>query len=172
MDHLARIVGRCISGIYRAVDMLVLDFEKEVRVFQPYDLEAPYRAEYSLRFMCQWRFVKGDQILLASRDIYIPYNSELEDDAWEYDLTDRPASQSSLFDVQADVVQLQMRDVPAVSAEISAVGDLKIHFADGTCFESFTPSSRVDEFWRMICFYPDREAEHFLIFDPDGRSNP
>lgn len=166
MHRLQGIVGKAFSGIWRAADMLVLDLGGDVSIFAPYDPEDAVRAECSLRFMCQWRFILEGRILLASRDIYLPYNPELDADAdWEYDLSGRPDAQSSIFDVQRREVEQRLRECTVSAAGVNEMGDLRIVFSNGAVFESFTPSSRADEFWRMIRFYPDREAEHIVVFD-------
>lgn len=166
MHRLQEIVGKSFSGIWRAVDMLALDLGGEVSIFEPYDPEDTLRAEFSLRFMCQWRFIMEGRILLASRDIYVPYDPELEADTeWEYDLTGRPDAQSSIFDVQRRAVEQRLQDCTVSAASVNEMGDLRIAFSNGAVFESFTPSSRADEFWRMIRFYPDRKAEHIVFFE-------
>lgn len=165
MNRIQEIQGKHFLGIYRAVDMLMLELGQERPYFDP-DLQEESRVpEYSIHFMTQWRFVKDDAILLASRDIYIPYDPEMDEDTWEYDLTGRPDAQSSVFDVVGRELAGKLQGTSVESCAVNALGDLKLVFSDGTAFESFTPSCRRDEFWRMVHYAANGETDHLVVFE-------
>ena len=106
-------------------------------------------AEYSLHFQTQWRFREKETILLASRDIYIPYNEDVPDD-WDFDVIGRPDDLSSVFDVQKKFVERKMQGAYVSKCYLNESKDLVIEFSNGIVFEQFTPTSKRDEEWRLI----------------------
>lgn len=157
-----RIIGSKFNSITRCVDMLLLNFGEDIKVDE---LDGDICPKFSFHIQTQWRFIKENKILLASRDIYIPFNSEIDECEWEYDIGGRADDESSIFDVTQKTFNESFIDAVVSSAEINQIGDLKIVFSNGIIFETFTPSSRKDEFYRLICFQEkEEESEHFIVF--------
>lgn len=155
-----RIIGSKFNGIFRCVDMLIFDLGNNIK-----DLDGDIVPEFSFHIQTQWRFIREDSILLASRDIYIPYNTDIDDSDWEYDVVNRDDGESSIFDVIQKRFYENFLNTVVSFAEISQLGDLKITFSNGIIFETFTPSMRQDEFYRVICYNENAESEHFIVFD-------
>ena len=153
-----RIIGLKVSDIFRCVDMLCLSFGQKIA---SEDEDAV--PEYRFHIQTQWRFVKGEHILLGSRDIYNSYVPEkMYENGWDYDVINRPDEESSIFDVVVKELSDELSNVTATNVGISPLGDLRIDFSSGSYFETFTPSMRKDEEWRFISAY---DREHFIVFD-------
>lgn len=157
---ITRIIGTKYSCVSRALDMLCL-FLGEDRTIIGHRGNHIDVSEYSIHFQTQWRFRKGDSILLASRDVYEPYCEDVPED-WEYDLIGRPDEESSVFDVQAEILNAKMQDAVVTECRLSPVNDMVIIFSNGVIFEQFMPASRKNEEWRLIDYNTD---EQFVCYD-------
>ena len=67
-----RIIGLKFNKISRCVNMLCLGIGNDV-----IDNEGYIYPEFNFHIQTSWRFVKGNQILLASRDIFLPQDEAL-----------------------------------------------------------------------------------------------
>jgi hypothetical protein len=151
-----KLTSKRFNDIWHVVDMMCLDIGEEI----PFE-EGGVRPEFSLRIQCQWRFIRDDEILLASRDMYEPADPEAPD-AWYEDHSDGTVDDATLFVSGLPDFRVIMADSRVSSAGVSPLGDLKISFSNGVYFESFTPCSRKDEFWRAIDFHT---RDHLVVFD-------
>ncbi len=152
-----RIIGSKFNSIFRCLDMLCFNLGKDVQ-----DNEGNIVPEYTFHIQTPWRFVNGERILVASRDICLPNNHEIDTDGWAYDLVGRPDDESSIFDVVAKEFPQIFGDATVTKVDVNAFGDLCIEFSNGITFETFTNSSRKDEEWRFLNAYDD---DHFIVFD-------
>ena len=90
-----RIIGKPFNSICRIVDLLGLYFGDDVEVELSRGLQQ--KPQFSLHIQTQWRFRKDERILLASRDIYTPFDPSADAD-WRFDIVGREPAQSSVFD--------------------------------------------------------------------------
>lgn len=155
-----KLIGSKFNSIFRCVDMLCFNLGEDVR-----DKNGASVPEFSFHVQTQWRFVKEDEILLASRDIYLPYNTRIDGSEWMYDIVGRADDESSIFDVIQKSFHEHFLNAAVSSVRVSRVGDLQVTFSNGIVFETFTPSMRKDEFWRLIYIGENRENEHFVVFE-------
>jgi hypothetical protein len=108
--------------------------------------------------------VKGGEILLASHDIYTPYDKSLEHDVeLDYDLQGREKSESSIFDVTSLELN-SMLPQKIIKSNFVDTQDLHIDFENGMRFDTFIAHSRKYEFYRFIDF-TDTESKHIVVFD-------
>jgi hypothetical protein len=129
------------------------------------DDEGHTYAEYAFHIQTAWRFVKGERILLASRDIYLPQDEALDDVNYDFDeqsTQEEITATSSIFDVAMHDFEKYFENATVKSFDVSPLGDLRINFTNGVYFETFTPSARKCEEWR---FLPPGKEDHFVIFD-------
>lgn len=122
--------------------------------------------EYNLHIQTFWRFIKDQEILLASRDIYLPQDASLDDGYYDFDEQSTPkeiTATSSIFDVAVHGLKEHFGDAVVKSFQINSFGDLRIDFTNGVYFETFTPSKRKAEEWRFLT--ADEKEEHFVVFD-------
>ena len=163
---LEKLTGKNLREIGRATDMLWLSIGEPIMID---DYRGGLRevSEYAIHFQCQWRFVKNGKILLASHDIYNPYDKSLKyDDEWDWDVFGREKEQSSVFDVQSknftsDFLPLQIKGICFTDTH-----DLHIHFDKGVCFDTFITISTKREFYRFLDFTSE-DSNHVVIFDVD-----
>ena len=121
--------------------------------------------EYSFHVQTSWRFVNGNEILLASRDIFLPHDESLDDGYYDFEEQSTQkeiTATSSIFDVAMHDFEKNFENATVKSFDISPLGDLRIDFTNGVYFETFTPSARKCEEWR---FLSPGEEDHFVIFD-------
>ena len=155
-----RIIGSKFNSIFRCLDMLCFNLGNDVQ-----DDEGEVFPEYSFHVQTSWRFVKGKEILLASRDIYLPQDEALDNGDYDFDEQSTQkeiTATSSIFDVAMHDFEKHFENATVRSFDISPLGDLRIDFTNGVYFETFTPSARKCEEWR---FLPPGEENHFVIFD-------
>lgn len=129
------------------------------------DKEGDTIAEYSFHIQTHWRFVRNQEILLGSRDIYLPQDASLDNGYYDFEVQSTQkelTATSSIFDVAMQDFQKHFKDAIVQSIDINALGDLRIVFTNGICFETFTPSVRKEEFWRFLNAY---DEEHIVVFD-------
>ena len=157
-----RVIGKQFSCISRAADMLCLFLGEDMQL--EWNGKKGIVSEYSFHVQTQWRFIKNNTILLASRDIYEPFSNQVPDD-WDYDIFGRSDAESSIFDVLREKICNCLKDCVVTQCFYTALGDLTITFSDGTLFETFTPSSRKEEFWRMLDYTND---EHLVVFEENS----
>ena len=121
--------------------------------------------EYGIHFQCQWRFVREGKILLASHDIYNPFDSNLEwNDDWEWDVFGRENEESSVFDVRSKEFANEFLPLEIENIRYTDTRDLHIDFNKGIYFDTFITISTKREFYRFLDFDADK---HTVIFDVD-----
>lgn len=155
-----RIIGAKFHSIHRVLNMLCLYLGNEV-----IDDGGHKYAEYIFHIQTSWRFVKDQEILLASRDIFLPYDEALDDGHYDFEQSTQEeiTPTSSIFDVAMHDFEKHFLNATVKSFDISPLGDLHIYFTNGVYFETFTPSMRKDEEWRF--FLSDEKEEHYVVFD-------
>ena len=161
-----KLINNNLVNLGRAADMLWLS------IGNPRTIESRYSngivkkrevTDYSIHFQCQWRFVKNGKILLASHDIYNPYNKSLEyDDNWNWDIFGRSKEQSSVFDVPSKILTNEFLPLKINKIHYTPTHDLHIDFDKGVSFDTFITTSTKREFYRFIDFEAE---EHTVIFD-------
>lgn len=156
---LTQLIGKKFNAVSRACDMMCLFLGED------YSITSHGKrlnvAEFSFHFQTQWRFRNGREILLASRDIYEPYDENASEN-WQFDPIGRSDSESSIFDVRVKAFKELMVDSYVVDCRLSEVKDLIICFSNGVIFEQFTPASRRDEEWRLIDYVGN---VHMICYD-------
>lgn len=156
-----RIIGVKFNKIRRWVDMLSLELGKSVPVESGNEI-----SEFTFHIQTSWRFVKGDQILLASRDIYLPQDPTLDDGDYDFEeqsTQEKVTETSTIFDAAIHDFDKHFIGSVVKGYQISPFGDLRIDFTNGVFFETFTPSSRKAEEWRF--FTANENDDHVVVFD-------
>lgn len=162
-----RVIGAPFHSLNRAVDMLCLNLGPEVDWISPHTGCRRVSA-YSIHFQTPWRFIQEGEILLASRDIYEPFEPDRAGEDWEYDLVGRERSEGSLYDALAPEISQTMAGSIVTACQVSPLGDLTLDFSNGVRFQSFTPDSRKCEVWRLVDY---RTGEHIVVFDGERRES-
>ena len=154
-----------LVNLGRAAGMLWLSIG-EPRTIEVQSVNGTVKKEvtdYAIHFQCQWRFVKEGKILLASHDIYNPYDKNLEwDDDWDWDVFGREKDQSSIFDVHSKRLINELLPLKIENIYYTDTYDLHIDFDKKICFDTFITISTKREFYR---FLDHATREHTVIFD-------
>ena len=152
----------------RAADMLWLSVGNPCTIEIPRNNGTVIKREvtdYAIHFQCQWRFVKEGKVLLASHDIFNPYDERLEDDEdWAWDTHGREKEQSSVFDVHSKEFISEFLPLRIENIYYVDTCDLHIDFDKGIYFETFITISTKREFYR---FLDNITGKHTVIFDVD-----
>ena len=161
-----KLINKECTFLYRASDMLCLRIGDTILIdSRKTKGEKEESPEYRIHFQCQWRFVKGGKILLASHDIYNPYNNELEyDDNWDWDKWGREKEQSSVFDVKQEDFTNIFLPLKIKNIYFTDTHDLHIEFDKGIIFDTFITQSTKREYYRFLDFHTDN---HIVVFDVD-----
>jgi len=155
-------INKNLTFLYRATDMLCLRIGDTI-IIDSHKGGKEESPEYRIHFQCQWRFVKEGKILLASHDIYNPYDSNLKyDDNWDWDIFGREKSQSSVFDVRSEEFIDEFLPLKIGNIYFEDTCDLHIDFDKGVYFDTFITCSTKREYYRFLDFHTD---EHTVIFD-------
>lgn len=94
-----KLIGENLVNFGRAMDMLWLSIGNSC-IIELSNNKKREVTEYAIHFQCQWRFVNSNEILLASHDIYNPYDITLEyNHDWDWDIFGREKEQSSMYRV-------------------------------------------------------------------------
>ena len=121
--------------------------------------------DYAIHLQCAWRFVKRGKVLLASGDIYDPYDENLDyDNDWAWDIIGRADEQSSIFDVLSKKFIKEFLPMKIKNIFYTDTHDLHIDFDKDVYFDTFIDWSRRDEFYR---FLDNITGKHTVIFDVD-----
>jgi len=156
-----RILGNAFHSLSRAVDMLCLNLGPEVDWIS-YRGEKRRMPSWSIHFQTPWRFERDGAILLASRDIYEPFQPDAVGEDWAYDLAGRPPEESSLYDASAPAFCRNMTGATVTDCQVSPTKDLSLCFSNGVRFQSFTPDSRQSEVWRLVDYLT---GEQLVVFE-------
>ena len=154
-----RIIDKSFNSICRMVDMLGLYFGDDVEVELAKGLQQ--KPQYSLHVQTQWRFRKNEKILLASRDVYTPFEPSVDAD-WRFDIHGREVSQSSVFDANKDLFEQMMVGSTVSDYTVTAWGDITVFFSNDIVFEAFVSGSVPDEEWR---FFAIEDTVHTVFQD-------
>jgi hypothetical protein len=159
-----KLASKDFTRLYRAADMLCLQIGDTIIVDSRKGgkEESP---EYRIHFQCPWRFVEEGNILLASYDIYNPYDSSLEYDAdWAWDVFGRENEASSIFDVKSKEFENRFLPLKIENIYLTDICDLHIDFNKGIHFDTFINCSTKREYYRFLDFHT---GEHTVIFEVD-----
>ena len=162
------LIGKRFHSMFRCMDMLCLNFGESLVLDILGNGKEREVSEFSFHIQTQWRLIGDGAILLASRDIYHPFDENVPED-WDYDVFGRPKAEGSIFDALCGEVSALLAQATVIDCAVTKLGDLSIRFSCGAFFETFTPASRKEEFWRFINF---KTREHRVVFDVDESESP
>jgi len=161
-----RLINEPFHSMHRVMDMLCLNFGQTCRnetiSIGNRVISQRIFPVYSLHIQVQWRFIYQGTILLGSRDIYKPFSNDIDVDMWDYNPTNRPDCESSLFDVASRQVSEALTGHYVTDATVTQFGDVQLKFSNDYVFEVFIPASYKDEEWRLIDVIGN---EHLVFHD-------
>jgi hypothetical protein len=141
----------------RAADLAWFQFGGR-RTVKGFRGDAKVVGEYALHVQCAWRIRHGDQVVVGSRDLYIPPEDsaeELEDFDWEVQGANRRDKRI------ADLFQNETRRFLVKLILVGEAGSFTIVLDSEYALDVFPDDSRSDEHWRI--FEPSSEVPHFVV---------
>jgi hypothetical protein len=114
--------------------------------------------QYAFHIQCAWRIRRGDQVLVGSRDLYVPPaegEEGLETFNWDVPGANRRDKRI------ADLFQNETRQFVAKRVQVAEAGTFTIILDDEYALDVFPDDSLSDEHWRI--FQPSSEVPHFVV---------
>ncbi len=113
--------------------------------------------EYALHLQCAWRIVRGEEVVVGSRDLYYPAGCTSPEvpPGFQWDVQGANRLDERLQQFLA-TAELRVSDVKAGDA-----GSLKIFLGNDVCLEVFPDDSFDTEHWRF--FRPYLDEPHFVV---------
>lgn len=151
--------GKNINSIHRAADMLCLGFGDSIK--KKIGKKTREVSEYALHVQCPWAFYNAKEVILASGDIYEPYDETVGED-WEYD--QKEYEQKNIFDYKTEQLKCSYDECVVTDIQKDKCDNLKIQFQNGWTFRTFISCSRKREFWRFLNFHT---GEHIVVYEEE-----
>jgi len=152
--------GKELWTCRRAADMATFQFGARTTTKDYYGRPSEV-GEYALHVQCAWRFVRDDQIVVGSSDLYYPAQSgdQTQDEIpanfdWDRHPNRRDRLLEALF--KPGSVELVVQRI-----ELGAAGSLHIGLSEGLSLEVFPDNSLPDEHWRLLT--PASNGQHLVV---------
>jgi hypothetical protein len=151
------LIGKPLWSSGRAADLEWFAFG-ERRTVKGFRGEAKEVGEYALHIQCAWRIRRGDQVLVGSRDLYVP-PAEIEEGLEKFNW-DVPGANRRDKRI-ADLFQNETRQFVVKQVQVGQAGSFTIVFDDEYALDVFPDDSLTEEHWRI--FQPSSEVPHFVV---------
>jgi hypothetical protein len=164
IDQLLRaLVGEPMWTSRRAADMATFQFGKRIKERDYYGRPSEI-GEYAMHVQCAWRIVKGDAVIVGSRDLHHPASAADDDTIpegfdWDREHNRRDKLIESFFDGRSFTVR---------HVTLGAAGTCRIEFDDAVMLEIFPDDSFAHEHWRLFSTL-DTNAQLIVTGRPQGR---
>jgi hypothetical protein len=113
--------------------------------------------EYALHVHCSWRIRHGDQVVIGSRDLYVPAEESYQPADFDWDVQGANRRDRRI----ADLFQAGTRQFLVQHIEVGAAGSFILILDSGYAVEVFPDDSLMEEHWRI--FKPYVEGPHFVV---------
>lgn len=112
---------------------------------------------YYLVIQTPWRFLQNEKIILASGDMYIPYDSSKPFEVGN--------DYNSLYDERVKDLNTKLScGIKVAEATCSSTGDITLSLENHFLFQTFIDGSTKNEFWRFIS-NEQKESMHVVFWD-------
>jgi len=151
------LIGKPLWSSGRAADLEWFAFgeRRTVKGFRGVVKEV---GEYALHVQCAWRIRHGDQMVVGSRDLYVPAEEsedEPEDFNWDAQGANRRDKRI------AELFQNETRQFLVKQVQVGEAGSFTISFDGEYALDVFPDDSLRDEHWRI--FQPSSDVPHFVV---------
>ncbi|MCL2372812.1 MAG: hypothetical protein FWC78_05360 [Defluviitaleaceae bacterium] len=156
-----KLKGNILHEIGRAGDMMWISIGNP-HIAESHNGKKREIRDFGIHFQCQWRFVKAGKILLASHDIYDPYDRDLMfDDNWDWDVFGREKMLGSVYDEHSRLLRDEYLPLKIENVYYTSTHDLHIDFDKDIHFCTFITCSTEREYYR---FLDSETSKHTVIF--------
>ena len=152
----------CASG--RAADLEWFAFGQR-RTVKGFRGDAKEVGEYALHVQCAWRIRRGDQVVVGSRDLYVPAdenNNNNKPEEFDWDLPGASRRDKRI----AELFQNETRQFLVKQVQVGEAGSFSIVLDSEYVLDVFPDDSLSDEHWRI--FKPSSEATQFVFSGKKG----
>ena len=172
-EKLNILLGQPLRSICRGGGSIFIGFGEPVEKDSAYfteDGKATVRKtmsdKYALHIECGSRFICGDEIIFAKRDMFLPSTSIENQPAFDWDTFEWDARGNNLFDEKANHY-LGDKSFDFIVKRIipNQWGDLKICFENDFVLEIFSDVSENEECWR---FFAVNSTDDHLVVTAQG----
>ena len=134
-------MGKEVSAIGRAADMLCMSFGKVVRK----NIRGDSLSEFEIHVQCSWSLVNSENtIVVAKRDIFLPPTDVPWSPSFNWDVKG-----GNLFDEIISSQIMHFSDYHIEALRISKTNHMTIRLGKGIHLEVF-PDSSCEENWRIV----------------------
>ena len=156
-EALAVLIGQPLWSSGRAADLEWFQFggRRTVKDSRGEEREV---GDYALHVQCAWRIRCGNQVVVASRDLYYPpEESEDRPENFNWDVQGSNRRDKRI----AELFQNETREFSVQKVEAGEAGTFTIVFDQGYALDVFPDDSLSGEYWRF--FKPYRGEQHFVV---------
>lgn len=171
-QKLEGLVGKRLTGLHRACEMLCLRFQAPQ---DPLDrLLRGEAGEMGLHLQCYYRLVKDEQLLLASNDYFQPsdamwdkwHGEGYEEDYIPEDFRCDELGANRLDDrMQELLMLLPQENFTVKTVLVDSLGDLTLCFHNGAVLTVLLDTTGGEECWRLL---PENEEDAHTVMYADG----
>ena len=156
-EALSVLIGQPLWSSGRAADLEWFQFGRRKTV-QDSRGKSREVGEYALHVQCAWRMRHGDQIVVASRDLYSPpEESDDRPDDFNWDVQGANRRDKRI----AELFLNEARQFLVQKIEVGAAGSFTIGLKDDYALDVFPDDSLSGEHWRI--FKPYAGEPHFVV---------
>jgi hypothetical protein len=151
------LIGKPLWSSGRAADLEWFQFG-ERRTVKGFRGMAKEVGEYALHVQCAWRIRHGDQVVVGSRDLYVPPEaSEAGVDDFNWDVQGANRRDKRI----AELFQNETRQFMVKQVQVGEAGSFTITLDHEYALDVFPDDSLDDEHWRI--FQPSKEAHDSVV---------
>ena len=153
--------GKPLWSSGRAADLAWFQFGDR-RTVKGFRGDAKEVGEYALHVQCAWRIRHGEQVVVGSRDLYVPpEESDDRPENFDWDVQGANRRDKRI----ADLFQNETRRFSVKQILVGEAGSFTIVLDDEYALDVFPDDSLSDEHWRI--FEPSSEVPHFVLSGKD-----
>jgi hypothetical protein len=151
--------GKALWACGRAADLASFQFGRRIPRNDFFGKPTQI-GEYALHVQCAWRIVRGDRVLVGSRDLYYPaeYENEHEEFPSDFDWDRDPNRRDKLL---RSLFEDGRREFMVERVEVGTAGTLRILLTESLALDVFPEDSLKHERWRLLC--PERDEPHLVV---------
>jgi hypothetical protein len=151
------LIGEPLWSSGRAADLEWFQFGQR-RTVKDFRGNVKEVGEYALHVQCTWRIRRGDQVVVGSRDLYVPAE-ESDDPPKDFDWIAQGANRRDKR--IAELFQNETRQFLVQQVEVGEAGRFTIILDDEYALDVFPDDSLSNEYWRI--FKPYAKEPHFVV---------
>jgi len=123
------------------------------------------RGQYGIDSLCSMRLTCGNEVILASSDIFLPNEEQSNKEGFVWDTFDWLTHGNTFFDeLLATHFRGEFDGYIVKSVKVKKFGDLTITFENGFVLEFFTDTADLSEIWR----FGETNSTHSLVVTSKG----